>query len=272
MAEKINLLFIGDIVGTPGMNAIREHLKHFIDKYEANLVVVNGENVSGGKGLTEEEANELFALGADIITTGNHIWDNWKSKPLLANNDKVLRPYNYPPGNVGRGYKIYKTKNNIDVAVVQVQGRTFMQMIDCPFRAMDHILNQIGDKTKVIMVDFHADATAEKMAMGWHLDGRVSALLGTHTHIQTADASILPNGTAYLTDVGMTGPYDSVVGMRKDIALKRFITQIAHKFEMAENDVRISGVFVSIDSETGQAMTIEPFVHPKFQRSVYEEL
>ncbi len=270
MAISNSILFIGDIVGEPGMSAVRSHLPALIDKYKADFVIVNGENVTNGKGIIESEANELYSLGVDVITTGNHIWDNWQSKPLLAKDDRVIRPYNYPPGNVGRGYKVAKSKLGNEIAVVQIQGRTFMYSIDCPFRAIDHILKQLNDKYKIVIVDFHAEATAEKVAMSWHVDGRVSALIGTHTHIQTADASLMPNGTAYITDVGMTGPYDSVLGLDKDVALKRFLLQTAHKFKMAEKDARLCGVHLKIDSETGQALEIKHFAVPDFERSVYE--
>lgn len=269
MANKFSVLFVGDVVGEPGMSAVREHLPKLIDEYAADFVIVNGENVTNGKGITDPEAKELYSLGTDIITTGNHIWDNWQSKPLLAKDEKLIRPYNYPPGNIGKGYRIV-SKNNNDVAVIQIQGRTYMSSIDCPFRAIDNVLNQIAGKAKIIIIDFHAEATAEKIAMSWHLDGRVSAIVGTHTHIQTADACLLPNGTAYISDVGMTGPYDSVLGLDKEIALKRFTLQTAHKFKMAEKDPRISAVHLLIDADTGQALTITPIVLPKFERSVYE--
>ncbi|MDT3738111.1 MAG: TIGR00282 family metallophosphoesterase [Candidatus Kapabacteria bacterium] len=272
MSDKVKLLFIGDIVGKQGLNFLCENIESLKTKYQTNLVVVNGENTDDGKGINEEQANLLFSHGVNLITTGNHIWDNWKSRPLLAKNECVLRPMNYPPGNPGRGFKILNLNGDISVAILQLQGRTFMQMIDCPFRSADNVLKMLSDKTKIIIVDFHADATAEKMAMGWHLDGRVSAVLGTHTHIQTADASILPGGTAYISDVGMTGPYDSVVGMRKDIALKRQMLQTAHKYEMAEGDLKIAGAYVEIDTATGQAMKIESFMFPKFINSVYEQL
>ena len=268
MADKINLLFIGDIVGEPGLKALEEYLPALKEKYSANVIVVNGENVTNGKGLTPDEADRIFSLGTNIITTGNHIWDNWKSRPLLAKNNNILRPLNYPPGNPGLGFKIFNVDENTKFAVLQLQGRTFMQSIDCPFRAADFALSKISEQTNNIIVDFHADATAEKIAMGWHLDGRVSAMLGTHTHIQTADASIFPKGMAYISDVGMTGPYDSVVGLRKDIALKRFMLQTAHKYEMAEGDVHLCGVYVNIDPPTGQAMEIEPFAVPEFIRKV----
>jgi len=268
---KNSILFIGDIVGEPGLQIVREHLKHLIDKYNADFVIANGENVTNGKGITKEEAEELFSLGVDIITTGNHIWDNWHSRPLIAEDDRVIRPLNYPQGNPGKGIKIAKSKLGNQIAVVQLQGRAFMYSIDCPFRAMEYALNQIKNKAQVIIVDFHAEATAEKVAMGWFVDGKVSALIGTHTHIQTADASLLPNGTAYITDVGMTGPYDSVLGLDKNIALKRFTLQTAHKYKLAERDVHLCGAHLLIDSQTGQALHIESFIIPNFERSVYEK-
>ncbi len=272
MSSKLNVIFIGDIVGQYALNFLIDNIGNIRNKYNANFVIVNGENVDNGKGITEEQANSLFEASVDIITTGNHIWDNWKSRPLIAKNDRVLRPLNYPPGNAGKGYKIIDLPDFTKVAVIQIQGRTFMQAIDCPFRTIDNAIKQISDKTRNIIVDFHADATAEKIAMGWHLDGQVSAMVGTHTHIQTADACILPNGTAYITDVGMTGPYNSVVGMKKEVAIKRFFLQTAHKYEIAEDDYKISGVFIEIDKQTGQAMKINSFILPKFVTSIYDEL
>jgi metallophosphoesterase (TIGR00282 family) len=271
LSTKIKVLFIGDVVGTKALNFLCSNIDILRQKYSANVVIVNGENVDQGKGLTEEQANKLFELNVDVITTGNHIWDNWKSRPLLAKNDRVIRPMNYPPGNPGKSFKIFDL-GGFTVAVLQLQGRTYMQTIDCPFRAAESALKIISDKTGIIIVDFHAEATAEKISMGWHLDGKVSAVIGTHTHIQTADASILPGGTAFISDVGMTGPYNSVLGMRKDIALKRFLLQTAHKYEMADEDYKISGVSMEIDAETGQAMKIESFMYPKFINSVYEQL
>jgi len=268
LARTLSVLFIGDIVGNPGMNAIRTFLPSFIAKYSADCVIINGENIVNGKGLTEKEANELFSLGAHVITTGNHVWENWQSRPLLASNPLVLRPINYPPGNPGRGSAIASVRDGLKVGVLQLQGRTYMSAIDCPFRAADAALAKLQAQCKMIIVDFHADATAEKIAMGWHLDGKVSAVLGTHTHVQTADARILPNGTAYITDVGMTGPYDSVLGMQKEIALKRFILQTAHKYETATDDVRLCGANVVLDEQTGKALSIEPFMFPEPARKV----
>lgn len=267
MSRTVGILFIGDIVGHIGLNFVKRFLPAFIEKYEADCVVVNGENIVNGKGLSVKEADELFALGAHIITTGNHIWENWQARPLMTANPMVLRPHNYPLGNPGKGYAIAEISHGRKVGVLQIQGRTYMQSIDCPFRAADAVLPKISAQTNIVLVDFHADASAEKMAMGWHLDGRVSAVLGTHTHTQTADARILPNGTAFISDVGMTGPYDSVLGMNKEIALKRFILQTAHKYESAENDVKMCGAFVRVDEQTGKAISIEPFIFPEFSRS-----
>jgi len=259
---NINVLFIGDVVGNPGLSIIKDKISDLKNKYKPHLIIANGENATNGKGIISQDADFLFDLGIDIITSGNHVWDNWKGKPLLAENPLVLRPYNYPPGNVGRGFAFFAVNESITAAVVNIQGRTFMQTIDCPFRGIDHALHQISDKTKIIIVDFHADATAEKQAMCHYLDGRVSALLGTHTHIPTADHCIMPQGMAYITDVGMTGPYDSVVGMKKDIAIKRFTMQTPYKYEMATEEVRLSGVYLKIDTQTGKSVYIEQIIDP----------
>lgn len=264
MSNTLNILFIGDVVGNPGMKAVRDHLPIFIEKYEPDLVVINGENAADGKGITETESKQLFLYGADVITSGNHVWDNWKGKPLLSTNQKILRPLNYPPGNPGLGFCFHQIDDNLEVAVLNLQGRTFMQTIDCPFRAADFALGIIEQRTKIILVDFHAEATAEKIAMGWHLNGRVSAVVGTHTHIQTNDARILSEGTAYISDVGMTGPYDSVVGLKKDIALKRFMLQTPFKFEMAEKDSHLCGAFIKVDRVTSKSVAIESFIYPKW--------
>jgi 2',3'-cyclic-nucleotide 2'-phosphodiesterase len=268
LKEKISVLFIGDVVGKPGLKALQDYLPTYIQRFEPDLVVVNGENAADGKGITDEESEQIFVLGCDIITTGNHVWDNWKGKSVLSKTNKILRPLNYPPGNPGYGYTFHKIEDGPEVAVLNLQGRTFMQAIDCPFRAADFAVNSISERTKIIIVDFHADATAEKVAMGWHLDGRVSAMIGTHTHIQTADSCILPNGSAYVTDVGMTGPYNSVVGLRKDIALKRFILQTPYKFEMADGDVRICGTHIVIDALSGAALSIETFMWPEAVKKI----
>ena len=264
----VSILFVGDVVGPAGLNILQKELPKLKEKYKIHFTIVNGENAANGKGITEEESKIIYEAGADVITTGNHVWDNWRGKPLLASNANIVRPLNYPQGNAGKGFLFYKLDDDITIAVLQLQGRTFMQTIDCPFKAAEFALKHIEEKTNIIIVDFHADATAEKIAMGWHLDGKVSALIGTHTHIPTSDSSILPNGTAYITDVGMTGPYDSVVGLRKDVALKRFLLQTPHKYEIADKDAKLCAVRVDIETSSGQAVKIEQIVLPEFDREV----
>lgn len=268
MAQDLSVVFIGDVVGHVGLRELLKHLPSIRERYAADCLIVNGENIVDGKGLSEVEAKQLFDAGVHCITTGNHIWENWKARPLLASTPNVLRPLNYPAENPGRGWYVITLPDQRTVGVLQLQGRVYMQAIDCPFKAATAALAKMRPLTKTIIVDVHADATAEKVAMGWHLDGEVSAVLGTHTHIQTADARILPKGTAYLTDVGMTGPYDSVLGMKKDIAIKRFLLQTAHKYEVAEQDVRICGVHLLIDESSGAARSIQPFMMPEPRRTV----
>jgi hypothetical protein len=264
VSKFINCFFIGDINGKPGLTLVSSVLKQYLQKYEIDVCIANGENVSEGKGIEEKDARILFDLGIQIITTGNHLWDRWTAKALLAKERNILRPLNYPKENAGNGFVIYDLKEKGKIGVVNLQGRTFMQSIDDPFRAADWAISKIANETKVIFIDIHAEATAEKMALGWHLDGRCSALVGTHTHIPTADARILPQGTAYITDVGMSGPYDSVIGMKKEVAIRRFQFQTPFKFEMAEHDVRICAVFIQIDAETGKAVKIEQVIFPAF--------
>jgi hypothetical protein len=264
VSKFINCFFIGDINGKTGFTLVSSVLKQYLQKYEIDVCIANGENVSEGKGIEEKDARTLFDLGVQIITTGNHLWDRWTAKALLAKERNILRPLNYPKENAGNGFVIYDLKEKGKIGVVNLQGRTFMQSIDDPFRAADWAISKIANETKVIFIDIHAEATAEKMALGWHLDGRCSALVGTHTHIPTADARILPQGTAYITDVGMSGPYDSVIGMKKEVAIRRFQFQTPFKFEMAEHDVRICAVFIQIDAETGKAVKIEQVIFPAF--------
>ena len=265
MTDKITVLFIGDVVGFSGLNWLLQSFGEIKERFAPDCIIVNGENIVNGKGLSEKEAEQLFDVGTHIITTGNHVWENWLSRPLLATNPYVLRPMNYPSGNPGRGFTTVSLENGATVGVVQLQGRTYMQPIDCPFRAADFAVSKLRQQCDAIIVDFHAEATAEKVAMGWHLDGKVSAVLGTHTHVQTADAQLLPQGTAYITDVGMTGPYDSVLGLKKEIALKRMMLQTAHKYEPADSGNRVCGVCVTIDRATAAAMSITPFCLPSFQ-------
>lgn len=260
----LTLLFIGDVVGQTSLNALLKALPALSAQYLPHGIIVNGENIVDGKGLSEREATMLFQAGVHVITTGNHVWENWKSRPLLVNELRVLRPHNYPAENPGSGIVVVTVANGFRVGVIQVQGRTYMQTIDCPFKALDAAIEAVAAETNVILVDFHAEATGEKMALGYYADGRVSAVLGTHTHIQTADAQILPGGTAYITDVGMTGPSVSVLGMKIDVALNRFLLQTAHKYEIGEGVTRISGVVLEVDETTGRAHSIKPFSLPEF--------
>lgn len=264
MSKHINIFFVGDINGKPGLTLVSTLLKQYYKKYEVDFCVVNGENTNEGKSITEQEVKSLFELGVHVITTGNHIWDRWQVKTLLAKERNVLRPLNYPKENPGYGYVVYDLKEKGKVGVINLQGRTYMQPIDDPFKAADWAISKIENETKMIIIDMHAEATAEKMALAWHLEGRISALIGTHTHIPTADARILPQGTAYITDVGMSGPYDSVIGMKKEVAIKRFQHQTPYKFEIAQHDVRMCAVLIQLDTETGKATKIEQVIFPSF--------
>ena len=264
MSHEITVLLVGDVVGETGLAFLGQTLPSLIEEHAAEFVIVNGENVCQGKGLRPADATAIFRAGAHVITSGNHIWERWQSKDVLVNNRNVLRPLNYPRENVGFGYFLHTLPGGKKIAVVNLQGRTFLPSIDCPFRTADWVVDKIRPDAKAIIVDFHAEATAEKMALGWYLDGRVSAIIGTHTHVQTNDARLLPGGTAFLTDVGMTGPYDSVIGMKKDPAIKRFLMQTPHKFEVAEGDLRLAAVLMRIDVETGKAVSIRQFMVPEF--------
>lgn len=266
MARTLRILFIGDLVGMAGLETLTAYLPDLIAEYKSDFVIVNGENIVNGKGLSEKEADVIFGLGAHVITTGNHVWENWKARPLLSKNPKVLRPLNYPSNNPGNGSVVVELPDGRKAAVLHLQGRVFMQPIDCPFRAAEKALPRLQAETNIIFVDMHAEATAEKMALANFLDGKVSALVGTHTHVQTADARIMPRGTAYLTDAGMTGPYESVLGMRTDIALRRFLLQTPHKYESATNDLRICGVHVEVDEQSGAALEIETIMRPEMTR------
>jgi len=264
LAQTINILFIGDIIGKPGFEVTEMLLKGLITKHNINFCVANGENTTDGKGISEEDSKKLFGLGVHVITGGNHTWDRWDSRKVLGSNRNILRPLNYPRENGGNGYVIYELPGGTKAAVINIQGRTFMYPLDDPFRTVEHTITKIQEQTKIIFIDFHAEATAEKMAMGWFVDGRASVLVGTHTHTPTADARILPRGTAYITDVGMTGPYDSVMGMKKEPALQRFLKQTPHKYEPASNDNRLCAVVAEVDVETGKSVRFEHIITPKF--------
>jgi len=252
----ISVLFIGDIVGRPGRKTVYQLLPLLYERYKLDCVIANGENAAGGLGITPKIADELFKNGIDIITSGNHIWKKKEVFPYLDANDKILRPANYPAGVPGRGYTFLTLSQEVKLAVINLEGRVFMKSLDCPFRTVEVLLKEISPLTPNIIVDFHAEATSEKMAMGWFLDGKVSAVLGTHTHVQTADETILPAGTAYITDVGMTGPLASVIGMDKDIALNGFLSQLPQRFKPAKGVTSLQGVVVRINTASGRAVEI----------------
>ncbi len=247
----MRILMVGDVVGRPGRRAAGVVLPQLRREFKIDLVIANGENAAGGIGLTKETAEELFAAGVDVITSGNHIWDQREIIPTLDSDVAILRPLNYPPGVPGRGYIIKG-----QALVVNVVGRTFMGNFDCPFRAMDQLLEQLVHRPSVTIVDFHAEATSEKAALGWYLDGRVSAVLGTHTHVGTIDARLFPKGTAFITDVGMTGPVDSVIGDDTDAVIKRFLTQLPHRLSVGKGSVVLNSVLVDVDEGTGKARGI----------------
>lgn len=253
----MRILFIGDIVGQPGRFAVRERLDRLVDRCQVDLVVANGENAAAGFGLTVDIVRELFDLGIDVITSGNHIWDKKEIFPSLEAEPRLLRPANYPPGAPGRGCGVFSTAAGLRVGVLNLEGRVFMNNLDCPFRAADRLLEDLRRQTPIILVDFHAEATSEKVALGHYLDGRVSAVVGTHTHIQTADERILPGGTGYLTDAGMTGSLDAVIGIRKELAIERFLTQLPVRFEVAKKEIALCGALFEVDEESGRALDVQ---------------
>jgi len=253
----LKILFIGDIVGRPGRQLVRELLPRLVDQHMVDLVVANVENAAAGFGLTPDVVSELFAAGIDVMTTGNHVWDKRDGLVCLDQEPALLRPANYPPGVPGHGVGVFNTAAGLSVAVINLEGRVFMGGLDCPFRKADELLEGLGGDQKIIMVDFHAEATSEKGALGAYLDGRVSAVVGTHTHVQTADERLLPGGTAFITDAGMTGARDSVIGIRKELSVQRFLTQMPVRYEIAKKDPVLCGVVVSIDESTGKAIGIE---------------
>jgi len=253
----MKILFIGDTVGKAGRSIVHQYLKELQETLAVDLTILNCENAAAGFGVTPKIADELFDWGIDVLTSGNHIWDKKEIMPYLSTNSRLLRPANYPEDNPGRGMTILKTRSGEEAAVLNLQGRVFMPPTDDPFRVADAELAKIPNHIKVIFVDMHGEATSEKVAMGWYLDGRVSAVVGTHTHIPTADETILPGGTAFLTDVGMAGPFHSVIGVIKEEVIRRFLTSIPDKFEAASLDARLNAVFVDVDSATGKARSIE---------------
>ena len=252
----MKILFIGDIVGSPGREAVRKLLPELKREYRLDFVIANAENAAGGSGITPKVAEELFTSGCDVLTSGDHIWKKREIMDIINQEERILRPVNFPAGAPGRGAGVFRTKENLKVGVVNVNGRVFMEALDCPFRTVACAVGELSKETCIIVVDIHAEATSEKVALGWYLDGQVSAILGTHTHIQTADEKILPQGSAYITDAGMTGPMDSVIGRRIEDVLERFITAVPVRFEVASENIQLHGVVVQIDEQTGKAKSI----------------
>ncbi len=256
-SDSITILALGDVIGKPGRKALATTLPSLVEETKAEFVVVNGENASGGLGLRPKEADELLAAGATVLTTGNHIWRHKEIRSYLNDSDRVVRPANYPWQAPGHGWCIASSSSGVEVGVLNLQGLLFMDALDCPFTVAQRVVEEIRRKTKVILVDFHAEATSEKRALGHHLDGKVSAVFGTHTHIPTADAEVLPGGTGYLTDLGMCGPTDSVIGIRKEPAIERFITKLPTPFQVASGRIRLQGVIIRVDTSTGGCLEIE---------------
>ncbi|OGQ10537.1 MAG: metallophosphoesterase [Deltaproteobacteria bacterium RBG_19FT_COMBO_46_12] len=253
----MKILMVGDIVGKAGRQAIQEILGKVITDQKIDFTIANGENVAGGMGITPMIAIDILDHGVDVLTSGNHIWAKKEIIPFLDEELRILRPANYPPNVPGRGSGIFNSGNGEKVGVLNLEGRVFMKHLDCPFRAGEKEVELLSRETPIILVDFHAEATSEKMAMGWFLNGKVSAVLGTHTHVQTSDEKILDGGTAYITDVGMTGPLASVIGIRKRIALDRLLTQIPWKFDVATEEIELQGVVIEVDSKTGKSKNIQ---------------
>ena len=256
MIESVRILFIGDIVGRPGRDLVRHGLAALVEHHHIDLVVANAENAAAGFGITREIGDQLLDLGVDVMTSGNHIWDKKEALDYIGAEPRLLRPLNYPAGVPGNGSYLARTRGGISVGVINAMGRVFMLNIDDPFARVPEAIEALRQRARIIFVDFHAEATSEKIAMGWHLDGRVTAVIGTHTHVQTADERILPNGTAYLTDAGMTGPHDSIIGMEREPALARFLNGMPSRFEPATGNPRVNGVIVDADDKTGRALAV----------------
>ncbi|HYH04599.1 MAG TPA: TIGR00282 family metallophosphoesterase [Bacillota bacterium] len=252
----LKILFIGDIVGRPGRRIIKQLLGKLIESEEIDLVIANGENAAGGFGLSVEVCRELLDAGISIITLGNHTWDNKEITQVLDMEERVIRPANYPEGTPGSGYQVVETDKGVMVGVVNLMGQVFLDPLACPFRTADNCIKQIKRQTNIIIVDMHAEATSEKVAMGWYLDGRVTAVLGTHTHIPTGDERILPQGTGYMTDVGMTGPSDSVLGIKPELVLQKFLTKRPVRFEVANGPIELNAVLIDVD-EYGMTTRID---------------
>jgi 2',3'-cyclic-nucleotide 2'-phosphodiesterase len=253
----VRALFIGDIFGKPGRKILQDRLRGLIYEYRVDFCIANAENAAGGFGITPQIVDELLSADIDLLTTGNHVWDKRAIIQYIEEQPRLLRPYNYPTRTPGNGYYLGNTRCGIRVGVLNLQGRVLMPTLECPFRAADEAIQKMRKETPVILIDFHAEATSEKQAFGWYVDGRVSAVFGTHTHVQTADERLLPKGTAYITDVGMTGPHDSVIGSVPELSLERFLNHMPVRLEPASNNPRVCGAVVDIDDSTGRARSIQ---------------
>lgn len=252
----MKILFIGDVVGSPGREAIKQLLPGLKQEYALDFVIANAENAAGGSGITSKVAKDLFDSGVNVLTSGDHIWKKSEIFEIITQEERILRPLNFPSGAPGSGATVFKTDKGKKVGVVNIQGRVFMEALESPFKTALAACEKLSQETKVIIVDIHAEATSEKVALGWYLDGKASAILGTHTHIQTADEKILPKGSAYITDAGMTGPYNSVIGRKIEDVLERFLTSVPVRFGVAEEDIQLHGVVMDIDESTGKANSI----------------
>lgn len=252
----MKILFIGDIVGEPGRKIVKENIRQLFDTYGPDIIIANAENAAGGFGVTPDIAEELFSLGIHVLTSGNHVWDKKEIMPYLSKQDRLVRPANYPEGNAGYGSVVISTPAG-KAAVLNLEGRVFMSNLDDPFRTADREIERLKRETAVVIIDFHAEATSEKTAFAWYVDGRASAVIGTHTHVQTADERVLPGGTAFITDAGMTGPLDSVIGVKKEEAIARFLYQSPHKFTVPKGPVHLDAVLIDVDAATGKALSIE---------------
>ena len=257
MTGHVKVFLVGDIVGKPGRLALRSLLPGIVSNNQIDFVIANGENAAGGIGITPDTAAKMFSSGVDVITTGNHIWKHKSILDYLDSEERILRPANYPDQAPGKGWRIYKTAGGIDISVINLNGRVFMESLNCPFAEAQKAIQNIGSKVPVRIIDFHAEATSEKQAMGWHLDGRASLVGGTHTHVQTADERILPEGTGFITDIGMTGPMDSVIGMQREHALSKFLHAMPRPMKPAKNNIQLHGIIVKIDPRTGKCVDIE---------------
>ncbi len=252
----LRVLFIGDIIGEPGRKMVRANMRSLVEKHAPDLIIANGENAAGGFGITPEIAEELFSLGIHVLTSGNHVWDKKEIEPYLVKQDRLIRPANYPNGSPGYGSVVISTPAG-KAAVLNLEGRVFMSNLDDPFRVGAREVDTLRKETPVVIIDFHAEATSEKNALAWHLNGKASALIGTHTHVQTSDERILTEGTAFITDVGMTGPSDSVIGVKKEQAIARFLYQTPHRFEIPKGPVHLNAVVIEVDEKSGKAVSIE---------------